>query len=280
MGGCEKCAAYCWNICMPCRLVLGVAGVLFSLLLVVSIAIHLVDQLQNSHCGYSCGFALPARTIKNPMGIAFDEASKVFPFDYVLLAVVILWMFISTLFAITQAGVYFFCFKLYDFRAGKTPHNGLIMAIWYVAFVVLAINIQLLSLAPNYAMFGHQFYLPGTPVKPPAHPTSSGTNHHHCVIGLQDPSTFNTHYNTATQKALYAAYPGTYLCVATRLYGFYANIMINMPIFGLIFFASQWLFLLSYLYGLMSVLFCKQDTLSAEDKARLEGKPQVESIFY
>merc|ERR1711977_586570 len=103
-------------------------------------------------------------------------------------------------------------------------------------------------MAPNYAMFGHQYYLPGKVETPPKAPTSSTTTHHKCVIGLQAPYTFNTHYNTAQQKALYDAYSGTYICVATQLYGFYANIIINMPIFGLIFFASQWLFLLSYVY--------------------------------
>lgn len=285
MGKCETCAAYCWNICMPCRLVIGVAAVLFSLLLVASITIHLVDQATHGQ-GYQNGFTLAKRTMKNPIGIAFDTASKVFPFDYVLLAVVILWMFVATLYGVTQIGTRFFCFRLYDFRAGKTPHNGLLMAIWFVMFTVLALNVQLLSLAPNYAQFGHQFYLPGSSG------TDTATAHAPCSMGVGQqkpppapegagfPSTFNKAYNTPEQISLRAHYPDTYLCAATQLYGFYTGIQLNMPLFGLIFFVAQWLFLVSYLYGLFSVLFCKQNNLSAEEQALLEGKPQVESIFY
>lgn len=272
MGCCETCLAYIWNACAPCRMVIGGVLAIFSLLIVVSIGIHLGDQAKNSDCGYSCGFSLPTRTIENPIGMTFDQASKVFPFDYVLVGGVILWFFVCTLYGVTQIGVRFFCVRMYNFRPGKTPHNGLMMAIWFVMFVVLAINIQLLSLAPNYAMFGHQFYLGGK--------SDTSTSHASCVVALKEPSTFNKAYATAEQKALYKAYPENYLCVHTQLYGFYVGITIHMPIFGLIFFVGQWLFLLAYLVGLICAIVCPSEGFTAEETALLQGKPKVESIFY
>lgn len=51
----------------PFRTILGVAGLLLSLLLITSIIISASDRFIHSECGYSCGYVLDKHTYYNPM---------------------------------------------------------------------------------------------------------------------------------------------------------------------------------------------------------------------
>ena len=152
------------------------------------------DQSLHSDCGWSCGFTITKRSIINPIGIALQKSSHFFPVDYIVFSMVIVWLFLCTIYGLTQIGLrvlfckvrnthththticpflflfllfyqpcFFFFFgshaQIFDVTPHHTLQNSLMMAIWVLIMVVSSFNIQMLILAPNYTMFGHQFYV-------------------------------------------------------------------------------------------------------------------------
>ena len=52
-----------------------------------------------------------------------------------------------------------FCSQLYSVRPGRTPAHGLILLVLTLVYVLLALNVLLLSIAPQYTMYGDQHYV-------------------------------------------------------------------------------------------------------------------------
>ena len=44
-------------------------------------------------------------------------------------------------------------------RPGRTPAHGLILLVLSLVYVLLALNVLLLSIAPQYTMYGDQHYV-------------------------------------------------------------------------------------------------------------------------
>ena len=49
-------------------------------------------------------------------------------------------------------------FQLYSVRPGRTRPHGLILLVLSLVYVLLALNVLLLSIAPQYTMYGDQRY--------------------------------------------------------------------------------------------------------------------------
>ena len=109
---CNRCGRCLWTATAPIRYLVGILMLLWSALLIASIVVHLIDQILNSSCGYSCGFAIDKRTFPNPIGILLTQSSKIFPFDYVVFGLIVFWLFWSTIVGIMMIDVRFLCFKV------------------------------------------------------------------------------------------------------------------------------------------------------------------------
>lgn len=153
---CSRCGHCLWTATAPIRYIVGILMLFWSAVLIASIVIHLIDQIINSTCGYSCGFAIEERGLKNPIGIVLTETSKVFPFDYIVFGAIVFWLFWCTLVGIMMIDVRFLCFKLFSLRPGNTMHNALMMAIMFVILVVCSFTYNIYNLAPDYVQYGHQ----------------------------------------------------------------------------------------------------------------------------
>lgn len=46
--------------------------------------------------------------------------------------------------------------QLYEVKKKSTMPHGLVMGVWLLMFVVLLLNVELLTLAPQYTTFGNQ----------------------------------------------------------------------------------------------------------------------------
>ena len=153
------CWEKCWNILVPIRLVIAIPLLLISLLLVVSLSITVVDKFKHSLCGASCGYALAKTQILNPIDEAFRELAKAFPIDCIFFAGLVLYIFMSCVSGIVGLGVRFFVVKLYSVQKGATAPNAFLMAAWMLQLMALALNMEIITIAPTYATFGNQFYL-------------------------------------------------------------------------------------------------------------------------
>lgn len=156
-GNPNACADKCWNCLLPFRLAFGVIFFLLSWFIIVSLLLATIDRLLHSECGPACGYILETATIPNPMDIALRFFSNIFPVDYILFTVLMMYLFLASLFGIVELGVWFLWVSMFKMNVTETPSNGMCMAIWIASFMVLSLSQQAYNLMPYYTTYGDQF---------------------------------------------------------------------------------------------------------------------------
>ena len=93
------------------------------------------------------------------MNFIFVRTAKVFPIDYVLFLLLVLFFFSSSVIGIATIGIRFLWITLFKIRKGKTSPQAMLMATILLAVMILAINYSLaMIVAPQYTTFGPQTY--------------------------------------------------------------------------------------------------------------------------
>jgi LMBR1 domain-containing protein 1 len=202
-----------WSIFKPFMFIFGILFLLFSILIWVSILLTNIDKAAYSgqFCGSQCGFILAYPKIFNPLDFVLTELAAYFPLDYVLLALIIFYIFFTTLSGVIRIGVRFLWVHMYKIRSKSTPPQGLLLTAIILMFSILALNMELTTLAPQYANWGSQTY---TPV--------NGTSAQQCSLD---------------------APPGA--CYMTQIGTIVNRISIRTTFFGIIFFAATWIFIVT-----------------------------------
>ncbi|GBL86202.1 putative lysosomal cobalamin transporter [Araneus ventricosus] len=137
--------------------IFGCIGISFSLVLFISLLISNIDKLMNS-LGYKMGYVLKENLLPNILDYIMVKAQKVFPMDYVLYFLIVIFLVICTVSGMRFMGICCLCVPMYKVRPGRTPPQALIMLAFLLMFVVLAINVLMYSLIPQYTTFGSQYY--------------------------------------------------------------------------------------------------------------------------
>ncbi|OLL24523.1 putative U3 small nucleolar RNA-associated protein 13 [Neolecta irregularis DAH-3] len=155
----------------PFKLFYGFFLLMLSLILFVSMAITSVDKAVNSFCGKDCGFILAEIQVFNPVNWIFIQSSKLFPFDYVLMTLLVLYMFLASVIGIIFVGIRFLWVHLYQVRRSGTLPQGLLVCYVddsklnnqvcavFLMLNTIAINYTLVTIAlPQYSVYGNQRY--------------------------------------------------------------------------------------------------------------------------
>jgi LMBR1 domain-containing protein 1 len=215
----------------PFGIVFGVVFFAISLLITVSIFLTLIDRLVNHiGCGIACGFILSHSGIFNPLDRLLVLLSHAFPLDFILLLVIILYLYLATLNGIVYWGIRLCCIKLYSFREARTPPQGLLIGSVFLMINLLAIENQILTIAPSYAMFGSQRIMVDNVS------TACGLNYVNSTDNIQDE------------------------CVPTQIGGIINLISLKSPIFGLIFFGFACAFIILWVAGVFISIFRARDS--------------------
>ncbi|XP_065185123.1 probable lysosomal cobalamin transporter [Sycon ciliatum] len=150
-----------WQCCLqamkPFMTIFGILFLLFSTFLVVTLFINSLDRILHS-VGYKLGFALEKPRITNPVDQAFIVFSEVFPFDYIVFALIVLYLVVCTIGGMRRVDIWCCWIKMYKVRPGRTEPQGVLMVAFLMMFCVLYLNTMVMSLAPQYVMFGSQKY--------------------------------------------------------------------------------------------------------------------------
>jgi len=151
-----------WACMKPFMFIFGLLFMIFSILIWVSILLTSIDKAANANlfCGSQCGFILAYPKIFNPLDYVLTALSKYFPLDYILLGLIIFYIFFTTLSGIIRIGVRFLWINLYKIRSKSTPPQGLLLTAILLMFAILSLNMELTTLAPQYANWGSQTYIP------------------------------------------------------------------------------------------------------------------------
>lgn len=96
----------------PFRVMLGVTALIFSLTFFLSLFFGAIDKLINSECGFSCGFITSSSSVFNPLDALLVYLSTLFPMDYFIFGLFMLYIFIASLYGIVCWGIRLMCISV------------------------------------------------------------------------------------------------------------------------------------------------------------------------
>jgi len=148
-----------WRLLKPFKFILGAFFFLVSVLIIVSFILTNIDRIVNSPCGAKCGYILNDPKKWNPIDSLLVVLSEYFPLDYILMGLLILYIYFCTLAGLVNIGIRLIWIKLFKVKPHGTQMQGLLLGTVVVMFSLLALNIELMSLAPQYVAYGDQTYI-------------------------------------------------------------------------------------------------------------------------
>ncbi|KAJ2893794.1 uncharacterized protein MKZ38_008235 [Zalerion maritima] len=215
----------------PVELLGGIILFLIAILIWVSMLITGIDKAKNSICKAHCGYILGHIHVFQPMNWIFMKTAKVFPVDYVLMVLLVLFFFSASISGIASVGIRFLWVRIFQIKRGRTAPQALLLATVMLALVIFAINYTIsMMVAPQYATYGTQVFCSANPSSPGAQPNC--TNHHDlikpCSEGLESGMAKD-------------------ICTPSVMSTFLNRVTLNWPVFGAVAFWAQFGFLLVYL---------------------------------
>lgn len=216
----------------PFEFLIGILLLGTTLVLVTSIFLTTVDKIASSLCGSQCGYIINNRDLFNPVNYIFVKLSKIFPLDYIFMVSLILYFFMSTMSGLIHIGIRFLWMTLYRIKRGATAPQGLLVSAILLTLSLLALNYTMTTtVAPQYAHFGSQVYC------------------NYTLNGIRD---CDNHGEMIVPCDIYGP---TDICTPTVSSTMIDRIVINTPFFGILFYASQWVFIIVFLIGFIVSLF-------------------------
>lgn len=203
------------QVLVPFRWMIGIAMMSMSLLVVCSLLLTLIDRLLHSPCGWECGYTIKERAIFNPADEIFKQLSKIFPIDFVVLAIFVLYIFCASVFGIVCLGIRVLCINMYALQARKSMPQALLVLCNVMAYILLALCMALLTIAPDYTSFGSQ--------------TSNAIEG-----GKQSQCSLERREATTT-------------CQVSVISAFFTRIAFAMPVFSSAYFFANWAFIAVFL---------------------------------
>jgi LMBR1 domain-containing protein 1 len=223
----------------PIKLLGGILLVLLALVTWASMLISGIDKAANSICKRHCGYILGHINVFQPINWVFVQTAQAFPVDYVLMALLVLLFFSSSISGLAAVGIRFLWVRIFQIRKGATAPQGLLIATVLLALIILGINYAIVMLvAPQYSTFGTQTFcdLPSPfPYVPP-----DCREHLEAVKPCSE--WVDRHYSTQS-------------CTPTMMSSFLNRITLNWPVFGAVDFWAQFAFLAIFLIVFLTSLF-------------------------
>jgi LMBR1 domain-containing protein 1 len=223
----------------PIKLLGGIFLLLLSILIFASMLITGIDKAKNSICKQHCGYILGHINIFQPMNWIFLQSSKAFPVDYVLMVLLVLFLFSSSISGIAVVGIRFLWVRIFQIRKGRTAPQALLIATVMLALITLAINYAVAMLiAPQYATFGTQTFCTMEPKNPGEQPNC--TDYPDRILPCSEVPAY-THARD--------------VCTPSVMSTFLNRITITWPFFGVVDFWAQFAFLAIFLVVFTTTLF-------------------------
>lgn len=198
-----------------------------------------IDKAKNSTCKENCGYILDRINIAQPIDLMFVKAAEVFPVDYILMMLLVLFFFASSVSGIATIGIRFLWIRLFKIRKGHTSPQALLLATVMLSLIVLAVNYAVAMMAaPQYAIYGPQTFCTRQPKHPGEQPDC--TNHPGLVVSCTE---------------LSHASESSGVCTPSVVSTFLNRITVNFPFYGVLDFWAQFAFLAVFLIVFVTALF-------------------------
>lgn len=223
----------------PIKLLCGILVLIIVLIVWVSVLVTGIDKAKNSICKQHCGYILGHLNVFQPINWVFVMSAKVFPVDYILMALLVLLFFSASVSGIATVGIRFLWVRIFQIRKGRTTPQALLIATVMLALMTLAINFSIVMMvAPQYSIYGTQTFCMNEPSSP--HWTRDCSKHKDLIV--------------ACSEALESS-AAKDICTPTVMSTFLNRITLTWPFFGAIDFWAQFVFLAVFLIVFTTALF-------------------------
>lgn len=217
------------RVLRPFKFILGFSFLIVTAVIIVALVITNIDKILNSPCGIKCGYVLDDPKKWNPLDMFFVILSPYFPLDYIFLGLLVAYIYFSTLGGVMHLSIRLLWMKLYKVRPGGTLPQGLLLACVITMFSMLALSVTLMSLSPQYVSFGQQSY------------TNADGDYVACDLAAP------------VDK-----------CHMTQIATLVNRISLKLTIFGVIWYYAIWVFVGTFLLGLLVALFKRRPNNAEE----------------
>jgi len=223
----------------PLKLIGGALLLILAIVVWVSMLITGIDKAKNSICKQHCGYILGSINVFQPINYIFVKSSKVFPVDYVLMALLVLFFFSSSVVGIASIGIRFLWVKIFEIRKGHSTPQSMLIATVMLTLMMLAINYSLtMIVAPQYSTFGPQTFCSNPIGSSDVQPDCS--KHPELIKPCSELS------EDAASKNV---------CTPSVVSTFLNRVTVNFPVFGALDFWAQFVFLAVFLLVFITALF-------------------------
>ncbi|KAK4202482.1 LMBR1-like membrane protein-domain-containing protein, partial [Triangularia verruculosa] len=223
----------------PLKLLGGILLLLLSILVWTSMLITGIDKAANSICKEHCGYILGHINVFQPVNWIFVQSAKAFPVDYILMALLVLFFFSSSITGIATIGIRFLWVRIFQIKKGRTTPQALLIATVMLALIILAINYAIaMIVAPQYAIYGTQTFCVNTPRHPGEQPDCR--EHRDMVRPCSE---------------VFSEPAAKDVCTPTVMSTFLNRVTINWPVFGAVDFWAQFAFLGVFMVVFVTSLF-------------------------
>jgi len=161
----------------------------------------------------------------NPLDTFLVIISKYFPLDYILLGFIVVYFYFATLSGIVRMGICLLCVNLFKIKAGGSKPQALLIATGILMFSLLALNWEILTLAPQYVTYGSQTYF--------------NANNETVQCGLSAP---------------------TSSCTMTQIGTIINRMSAKLNFFGIIFYFATWAFIVCFVLGILIAIFRRRQS--------------------
>jgi len=154
----RSCLTKCLLVLRPLQIFFGIMFFLMELIIFLSLLLTNIDKVLHSE-GWRKGYALPKRHLPNPIDIILVYCQKVFPLDYILMTGIIVYFILCSMGGLQHLGIWCCCVRMYKIRIRRTKPQGLLLMCFLLMFLVLALNVIIFEITPQYTTFGSQKYV-------------------------------------------------------------------------------------------------------------------------
>ena len=148
----------CRRFMRPIEISIGCVLGLLAFLIWMSLLLTNIDKAMNGK-GVRMGYVLEKRTLPNPIDVILVFLQKIFPLDYLLLFIITWFLILCTISGIRNLGIRILFVKMYRLKSRRTRPQALLLTCVTLMMTVLAINILMYCVSPQYVTFGSQQFV-------------------------------------------------------------------------------------------------------------------------
>ena len=136
------------RILSPFRVIIGISALVMSWAIFLGVLLVSLDKLENSECGFKCGYIITENRWYNPIDSMLVYLSSMFPFDYAAFILLIIYFFITSIYGCIRIGIRLMCFTIFDIKRKSTLPQALLLMSVIMMLIFLGLSMEILTMCP------------------------------------------------------------------------------------------------------------------------------------